>query len=235
MRQLPAVHRLMCVTGVAALLMTGLAGCGPAETGAEFEPGDEKDVLDGATIQDDGAQFELTMDGARQQLARVDIDGGDRSIEFDSELSAALGLPVPRSITTSSNRIEFDARTGVGAVTVEVPLMGVQSFTFETGGGPTLFGLGALPPPQPPGGCTAAVAGLDEFCELFQAHGPAALDQGIDLALQVAKREGYPDQATGFIEQVVTDFYNVVQDFCDAWTEVRDGSSEKDPVDPCGL
>jgi hypothetical protein len=236
MRTRLGIRNLWCWTGVGPLLLAGWAGCAPANTPAEFQAGGEQDVLDGATIQDDGTRFELTMDSKRQLLSRVDIDGGQRYIEFDPELSEQLGVPVPRVIATHGHMLEVDVRSGAGSLTVDLPLQGPQTFTFQTSDALAMFGLQPRMPLQlPDAGCERAVGALDELCELFQAHGPQALDEVIDLALRLAKQEGIPDLASGFIEQVVNDFYDVLEDFCNAWTEVRDGSSEKDPLDPCSL
>jgi len=54
----------------------------------------------------------------------------------------------------------------------------------------------------------------------------------IALALQVAEDNGIPSLFFGAVEQLIRDYFKVVDDFCSAWDELTGGT---DPTNPCDL
>ncbi len=226
--------RTHCSVTILSCLVAGIiVGCNPPQP-TSFAAGDDEATLDGASIAHEGSDFELTIDADRQALSRVEIDNGKRSIEFDTEIAMASGVPVPTTIVSGQNELDIDLDSGRAVLSVSVPFQGTQMFELRVDDGLALFGLERVVlQNEKRSPCERQVAGVDEFCEVFESNSDMAMDGVITLAQQNAADAGIPAALNGMIEGIVREFFDVMLDFCDAWTTVRDGGSESSPVDPC--
>ncbi len=51
--------------------------------------------------------------------------------------------------------------------------------------------------------------------------------------LDEAAKAGIPGIANSAIRGMIKDFFEVIQEFCEAWDELIKGTDTTDPVDPC--
>ncbi len=221
---------------LAVLSVVGLSGCGAAETAAVFSGGGSADnPLEGGVISDDGQDFTLSTDGAA--LTKVVISSGaeigfDRGSTESSQVAA-----VNRIETASGNIAEYDADRQILKVTAEFPFVGQQVFEVPTGDLlDSLFGgTNQRARNQADTDCEAIVSSVNNFCTAFLDDADAALQEVISLALAEAANAGIPEIAFGAIEGMITEFFDVIQDFCEAWDQLIKGTDTTDPVDPCDL
>jgi hypothetical protein len=211
--------------------------CSPAPTPATFDAGTGDNPLDGGTISNDGRNIVLDLDDGEGRLEGVTISGAsDGSIIFDDP---ADGVIVPRSIETGADNVITISREDE-TVTVSLSLPVVERIEF----------MGQIPPElevtrdlflnedRGPAGmvdtCPVIVDSVDDFCSRFAEKQIAARAEitGFltDLASEAVGTPVGSDLIVGFVDS----FFDVLQDFCDGWTELRDGTSESTPVDPCG-
>ena len=76
----------------------------------------------------------------------------------------------------------------------------------------------------------AAKMYASSFCDLYNANVATAQTEIIALALQVAEENGIPSLFFGVVEELIKDYFKVVDDFCGAWGELTGGT---EPTDPC--
>ncbi len=219
---------------LATFVLLGLVGCGPAETPAVFAEGGGDNPLDGGVLSDDGKQFTLNTEGAALTEVRVS-DGAE--LGFNSELTETSGVAaVNRIVTPDDDSADFDAERQTLTVSANFPIVGQQTFTIDTGGilDNVLGSSTQRAPNQESTDCQTIVDAVDNFCEVFLQKEGATLPQVIELALNEAESAGIPEIAFGTIESLITDFFKVIRDFCDAWTELREGNPpETEPINPC--
>ncbi len=227
-------NRLFQVGSLLCLLaVVGLVGCGPGETAAAFAGGGSDNPLDGGVISDDGNDFTLTTDGGT--LTKVENSNGSE-LGFDRGLTEASQVAaVNRIVTPDGNSADYDAERQVLSVTANFPFVGQQQFDIPTGDllDNVFGGVSQRARNQDSTDCEAVVGAVNSFCDLFQANVQQTLEQVISLALTEAANAGIPELAFGAIESLVTDFFQVIEDFCDAWDELIAGTDTTDPVDPC--
>ena len=222
-----------CGSFVAVLALVGLVGCGSGETDAAFARGTNDNPLDGGVISDDGSDFTLTTAGGT--LSKVENSDGSE-LGFDRELTEASQVAaVNRIVTPDGNSADYDADRQVLSVTANFPIVGQQQFDIPTGDllDNVFGGVSQRVRNQDSTDCEAVVGAVNSFCDLFQANVEQTLEQVISLALSEAADAGIPDLAFGAIEGLVTDFFEVIEDFCGAWDELIAGTDTSDPVDPC--
>ena len=223
------VGSLLCL-----LLIVGLSGCGAAETAAAFAAGSGSDnPLNGGVISDDGSDFTLTTDGGT--LSKVENSNGselgfDRGLTETSQVAA-----VNRIVTPDGNSADYDADRQVLTVTANFPIVGQQQFAVPTGDllDNVFGGVNQRARNQDSTDCEAVVGAVNSFCDLFQANVEQTLQQVISLALTEAASAGIPELAFGAIESLITDFFDVIKDFCDAWDEMIAGTDTTAAIDPC--
>ena len=215
---------------LAVLSVVGLSGCGAAETAAVFSGGGSTDnPLNGGVISDDGQDFILSTDGAT--LANVEISSG-AEISFDRGLTETSQVAaIDRIVTADGNSAEYDAERQT--LTVNANVAG-QSISFTTDTGDILDGVfgstTARSSSQDSTDCETIVSSVSAFCDLYSMNVAAAEAEIIALALQVAEENGIPSLLFGVVEQLIRDFFQVVDDFCDAWDELTGGP---EPTNPC--
>ncbi|MCZ6651409.1 MAG: hypothetical protein O7D91_00045 [Planctomycetota bacterium] len=217
---------------LAILSMVGLSGCGAVETAAVFSGGGATDnPLDGGVMSDDGQDFTLTTDGAT--LAKVEVSSGaelsfDRGLTETSQVAA-----IDRIVTADGNSAEYDAERQT--LTVNASVAG-QSISFTTNTGDILNGVfgstTARSSSQNDTDCDTIVASVSAFCDSYLANVAAAEVEIIALALQVAEESGIPSLFFGVVEQLIKDYFQVVDDFCGGWDELTSGT---DPTNPCDV
>ncbi len=217
---------------LAILSIAGLSGCGAVETAAVFSGGGATDnPLDGGVMSDDGQDFTLTTDGAT--LAKVEVSSG-AEISFDRGLTETSQVAaIDRIVTADGNSAEYDAERQT--LTVNASVAG-QSISFTTNTGDILNGVfgstTARASSQNSTDCDTIVASVSAFCDSYIANVAAAEAEIIALALQVAEENGIPSLFFGVVEQLIKDYFKVVDDFCDAWDELTSGT---DPTNPCDV
>jgi len=219
---------------LAVLSVVGLSGCGAAETAAVFSGGAATDnPLEGGVISDDGQNFTLSTEGAT--LSKVEISGG-AEIGFDRGLTEASQVAaIDRIVTADGNSAEYDAERQT--LTVNANVAG-QSISFTTDTGDILDGVfgstTARVSSQDSTDCDTIVASVSAFCDLYIANVAVAEAEIIALALQVAEENGIPSLFFGAVEQLIKDYFNVVDDFCVAWDELTGGAEPTNPCDSVG-
>ncbi|MCH8878403.1 MAG: hypothetical protein IID34_00795 [Planctomycetes bacterium] len=228
--------RCLKLRPLAALLVilsvVGLGGCGAAETAAVFSGGGATDnPLDGGVLSDDGQDFRLSTDGAT--LSQVEISSG-AEIGFDRGLTEVSQVAaIDRILTADGNSAEYDAQRQT--LTINANVAG-QSISFTTNTGDILNGVfgstTARASSQNSTDCDTIVASVSAFCDSYIANVAAAEAEIIALALQVAEESGIPPLFFGVVEQLIKDYFKVVDDFCDAWDELTSGT---DPTNPCDV
>ncbi len=216
---------------LAVLAVVGLSGCGAAETAAVFSGGATGNPLEGGVISDDGQNFTLSTEGAT--LAKVEISGG-AEIGFDRGLTEASQVAaIDRIVTADGNSAAYDAERQT--LTVNANVAG-QSISFTTDTGDILDGVfgstTARVSSQDSTDCDTIVASVSAFCDLYIANVAVAEAEIIALALQVAEENGIPSLFFGAVEQLIRDYFKVVDDFCGAWDELTGGT---DPTNPCDI
>ena len=214
------------------LSVVGLSGCGAAETAAVFSGGGATDnPLEGGVLSDDGQDFTLSTDGAT--LAKVEISSGaeigfNRGLTETSQVAA-----IDRIVTADGNSAEYDAERQT--LTINATVAG-QSISFTTDTGDILDGVfgssTARASSQDSTDCETVVASVSAFCDLYRMNVATAEVEIIALALQVAEDNGIPSLFFGAVEQLIRDYFKVVDDFCSAWDELTGGT---DPTNPCDL
>ncbi len=214
------------------LSVVGLSGCGAAETAAVFSGGGATDnPLEGGVLSDDGQDFTLSTDGAT--LAKVEISSGaeigfNRGLTETSQVAA-----IDRIVTADGNSAEYDAERQT--LTINATVAG-QSISFTTDTGDILDGVfgssTARASSQDSTDCETVVASVSAFCDLYRMNVATAEAEIIALALQVAEDNGIPSLFFGAVEQLIRDYFKVVDDFCSAWDELTGGT---DPTNPCDL
>jgi len=214
------------------LSVVGLSGCGAAETAAVFSGGGATDnPLEGGVLSDDGQDFTLSTDGAT--LAKVEISSGaeigfNRGLTETSQVAA-----IDRIVTADGNSAEYDAERQT--LTINATVAG-QSISFTTDTGDILDGVfgssTARASSQDSTDCETVVASVSAFCDLYRMNVATAEAEIIALALQVAEDNGIPSLFFGAVEQLIRDYFKVVDDFCSAWDELTGGT---DPTNPCAL
>ena len=217
---------------LAILSVVGLSGCGAAETAAVFSGGGSTDnPLDGGMMSDDGQDFTLSTNGAT--LSKVEISSGaeigfDRGLTETSQVAA-----IDRIVTADGNSAEYDAERQT--LTINANVAG-QSISFTTDTGDILDGVfgstTARASSQDSTDCETVVASISAFCDLYSMNVAAAEAEIIALALQVAEENGIPSLFFGAVEQLIRDYFKVIDDFCSAWDELTGGP---DPTNPCDL
>lgn len=217
---------------LAVLAVVGLSGCGAVETAAVFSGGGATDnPLEGGVISDDGQDFTLSTDGAT--LAKVEISGGaeigfNRGLTETSQVAA-----IDRIVTADGNSAEYDAERQT--LTINANVAG-QSISFTTNTGDILDGVfgssTARTSSQDRSDCDTIVSSVSAFCDLYIANVAAAETEIVALALQVAEENGIPSLFFGAVEQLIRDYFKVIDDFCSAWDELTGGT---DPTNPCDL
>lgn len=230
--------RCLKLRPLAALLVilsvVGLGGCGAAETAAVFSGGGATDnPLDGGVLSDDGQDFRLSTDGAT--LSQVEISSG-AEIGFDRGLTEVSQVAaIDRILTADGNSAEYDAQRQT--LTINANVAG-QSISFTTNTGDILNGVfgstTARASSQDSTDCDTIVASVSAFCDSYIANVAAAEAEIIALALQVAEESGIPSLFFGVVEQLIKDYFKVVDDFCDAWDELTSGPEPTNPCDPVG-
>ena len=221
---------------LAILVVVGLSGCGAAETAAVFSSGGSADnSLEGSVISDDGQDFRLSTDGAT--LSKVEISSGaeigfDRGLTETSQVAA-----VSRIETASGNTAEYDASRQTLTVVAEFPFVGRQEIEIQAGDllGELFGGTNQRASNQLDDDCGAIVNSVNNFCTAYLDNADAALQEVIDFALVEAAKLGIPEIAFGTIEGTIREFFDVLQDFCEAWDELITGTDTTDPVDPCNF
>lgn len=217
---------------LAILSMVGLSGCGAVETAAVFSGGGATDnPLDGGVMSDDGQDFTLTTDGAT--LAKVEVSSG-AEISFDRGLTETSQVAaIDRIVTADGNSAEYDAERQT--LTVNASVAG-QSISFTTNTGDILNGVfgstTARSSSQNDTDCDTIVASVSAFCDSYLANVAAAEAEIIALALAVAEENGIPSLFFGVVEDLIKDFFQVVDDFCGGWDELTAGT---DPTNPCDV
>lgn len=217
---------------LAILSMVGLSGCGAVETAAVFSGGGATDnPLDGGVMSDDGQDFTLTTDGAT--LAKVEVSSG-AEISFDRGLTETSQVAaIDRIVTADGNSAEYDAERQT--LTVNASVAG-QSISFTTNTGDILNGVfgstTARSSSQNDTDCDTIVASVSAFCDSYLANVAAAEAEIIALALAVAEENGIPSLFFGVVEDLIKDFFQVVDDFCGGWDELTGGT---DPTNPCDV
>ena len=180
-------------------------------------------------LSDDGQNFTLSTDGAT--LAKVEISGGaeigfDRGLTETSQVAA-----IDRIVTADGNSAEYDAERQT--LTVNANVAG-QSISFTTNTGDILDGvfgsITARASSQDGTDCDTIVTSVSAFCDLYIANAAVAEAEIIALALQVAEENGIPSLFFGAVEQLIRDYFKVIDDFCRAWDELTGGT---DPTNPC--
>ncbi|MCG3137045.1 MAG: hypothetical protein HJJLKODD_00886 [Phycisphaerae bacterium] len=231
--QLKKVYSLgLCLLGV----LISLTGCG-GDSPAAITSGGGSNPLDGAVLSDDGVNFtmELTDDGRNLET----ITGSDGSVVgFDAELSNSTGVAVVNRLTTpSAYEAVFSADRGEVTISGNFPFAGEQTFTTNVGDafGRILGDEAARIILQDETDCSQIVTGMDTFCDLYWANRDAALDEVIALARQAAADAGIPEIAFGVVDGIITDFFDVLDNVCGAWTQLRQGTESTPAVDPCDL
>ena len=214
------------------LSVVGLSGCGAAETAAVFSGGGATDnPLEGGVLSDDGQDFTLSTDGAT--LAKVETSSGaeigfNRGLTETSQVAA-----IDRIVTADGNSAEYDAERQT--LTINATVAG-QSISFTTDTGDILDGVfgssTARASSQDRTDCETVVASVSAFCDLYRMNVATAEAEIIALALQVAEDNGIPSLFFGAVEQLIRDYFKVVDDFCGAWDELTGGT---DPTNPCDL
>lgn len=229
-------NRLFQVGSLLCLLaVVGLVGCGSGETAAAFAGGGSDNPLDGGVISDDGNDFTLTTDGGT--LSKVENSNGSE-LGFDRGLTEASQVAaVNRIVTPDGNSADYDADRQVLSVTANFPFVGELKVEVPTGDllDNVFGGVSQRARNQDSTDCEAVVDAVNNFCELFLSNADQTLEEVINLALLEAAKADIPEIAFGFIEDLITDFFTVIEDFCRAWTElVVEGSPpDTDPIDPC--
>ncbi len=219
---------------LAILSMVGLSGCGTAETAAVFSGGGATDnPLEGGVLSDDGQDFTLSTDGAT--LAKVEISSG-AEIGFNRGLTETSQVAsIDRIVTADGNSAEYDAERQT--LTINANVAG-QSVSFVTNTGDTLDGVfgstTARASSQDSTDCETVVASVSAFCDLYNANVATAQTEIIALALQVAEDNGIPSVFFGVVEDLIKDYFKVVDDFCDAWSELTGGTAPTNPCDFVG-
>ena len=217
---------------LAILSIAGLSGCGAVETAAVFSGGGATDnPLDGGVMSDDGQDFTLTTDGAT--LAKVEVSSG-AEISFDRGLTETSQVAaIDRIVTADGNSAEYDAERQT--LTVNASVAG-QSISFTTNTGDILNGVfgstTARSSSQNDTDCDTIVASVSAFCDSYLANVAAAEAEIIALALAVAEENGIPSLFFGVVEDLIKDFFQVVDDFCGGWDELTAGT---DPTNPCDV
>ena len=219
---------------LAILSVVGLSGCGAVETAAVFSGGGSTDnPLDGGVMSDDGQDFTLSTDGAT--LAKVEFSSGaelsfDRGLTETSQVAA-----IDRIVTAGGNSAEYDAQRQT--LTVDATIAG-QSISFTTNTGDILDGVfgstTARASSQDSTDCETVVSSVSAFCDLYSMNVAAAEAEIIVLALQVAEENGIPSLLFGVVEQLIRDYFKVVDDFCSAWDELTGGTEPTNPCDSAG-
>ncbi len=217
---------------LAIVSVVGLSGCGAAETAAEFSGGASADnPMDGGVMSDDGQSFTLSTDGAT--LSTVEISSGaeigfDRGLTETSQVAA-----IDRIVTADGNSAEYDAERQT--LTINANVAG-QSISFTTNTGDILDGVfgssTARTSSQDGSDCDTIVSSVSAFCDLYITNVAVAEAEIIALALQVAEDNGIPSLFFGAVEQLISDYFKVIDDFCSAWDELTGGT---DPTNPCDL
>ncbi len=226
-------HKLRSLGAFLAVLMVvGLGGCGAAETAAVFSGGAAADnPLDGGVISDDGQDFTLSTDGAT--LSTVSTSNGaeigfDRGLTETSQVAA-----IDRIVTADGNSAEYDAERQT--LTINANVAG-QTISFTTDTGDILDGVfgssTARARSQDSTDCETVTASISAFCDLYNANVATAQTEIIALALQVAEENGIPSVFFGVVEELIRDYFKVVDDFCSAWDEMTGGT---EPTNPCDL
>ncbi len=215
---------------LAVLSVVGLSGCGAADTAAVFSGGGSTDnPLNGGVMSDDGQDFTLFTDGAT--LAKVEVSSG-AEISFDRGLTETSQVAaIDRIVTADGNSAEYDAERQT--LTVNATVAG-QSISFTTNTGDILDGVfgstTARASNQDSTDCDTIVSSVSAFCDLYIANVAAAEAEIIVLALEVAEANGIPSLFFGAVEQLISDYFKVIADFCSAWDELTGGT---DPTNPC--
>lgn len=215
------------------LIFPILAGCGATETPAGFQAGGRENPLDGAVLEDDGVRItlNLTPDGSALSSA-VFSDG--RSLGFDPAATRALNAVFPQQIMVGDESVTFDRSAGVADIQVQVPLLGPYQISVPINLGAVLgrspFQLGGNAQ------CEEIASSIDNFCGIYEPNSPFALEQAIELATELAREQLGSEMADGFVRDKITRFFGVLDDFCEAWTELTEGiPGQTPPVDPCSL
>lgn len=229
--------RLYVLNGLAVIALGVFVGCGATATPASFAPGGGNNPLDGATIADDGQNYEIQLSSDNSVGAIENLDTGERLL-FDSIDNDSVA--VPREVgfgNAGANSISFDRETGLVSVSVDAPVVGRQSFSgvVDLNTVP-LFGRVRLASQSGEFDCDSAVAAVDNFCAEFDGSEDELRTELTALALQLAADSGAPPEFNGFIEDAVNQIVDVIGDICGAWSEMRNGvPGESNGVDPCTL
>ncbi len=217
---------------LAILSVISLSGCGAAETAAVFSGGGTTDnPLDGGVMSDDGQDFTMATDGAT--LSSVQVSSGaeigfDRGLTETSQVAA-----IDRIVTADGNSATYDAERQT--LTVNASVAG-QTISFTTDTGNILDGVfgssTARTSNQNDTDCETISSSVSRFCDLYTVNVSAAKAEIVALALEVAEENGIPPLLFGVVEDLINDFFDVVDDFCGAWNELTSGA---DAMDPCDL
>ena len=186
-------------------------------------------------ISDDGQDFTLSTEGAT--LTKVEISSGaeigfDRGSTESSQVAA-----VNRIETASGNVAEYDADRQILKVTAQFPFVGQQVFEVPTGDllDDLFGGTNQRARNQLETDCEAIVSAVNNFCTAYLESAEATLQDVITLALDEAAKAGIPGIANSAIRGMIKDFFEVIQEFCEAWDELIKGTDTTDPVDPCDV
>lgn len=226
------IARKLPVAGIVAIVSISLVGCSGGEAPATFTSGSNPDnPLDGGVISDDGNMFVLDLEGG-SELKGVDITGidGQRRIGFEG---VENGVAVPRelSIEGGSSTLGVDREAGTLTVQTEVAFVGATEFSGDIGFDP--FGREALQ--NGATSCEEVVDAIDRYCSAYLSGAASTREQVVDLTVQTVRNVIGSNIADGVITDLITRFYDVLDDFCGAWQELREGvPGQTSPVDPCG-
>ncbi len=231
----------MRMTFVIAIALSTLAlhGCGGAAdepAGSSFAAAAPQNPLDGAVIRTAGNEAEwMVEDGA---LKTVVVSGRENgTIEFGEPANSVV---VPREVSTDGGDSVFSIDRQADEVTIQTTApfgLGPVEFT-----GPLPSELAVtrdlfLPNARVSQGvatldevsCDEIVSSVDAFCENYLSQGNAAQQEIADFAINLAERELGNSLANGFVSQTISEYFDVLDVFCDGFEQV----TTVDAIDMC--
>jgi hypothetical protein len=233
-------HALVKGLPFAALLSltAALAGCGSGGEGATFQKGPGESPLDQAVIMDDGHSILLRLTLDLDSLASATISGNGQAsaIRFDTPAS---GVVVPREIETASGESIFSIDRTAGQMTFEAIApqgIGPMALTASVPDDFVATRSFLMPEDRSPAhaaDCDEVVESAREFCDRYESNRDASITEVTALALEMAQSQLDAPTPTVFIEETVRQHYEVLDIFCNGFTEVVDGTPDKAAVDIC--
>ncbi len=222
---------------IASTLCATLVGCGGGASPATYQSGSGANPLDGAVVRDGGSDIVLTLNDSGTALEQVALGDGTnaRTVEFGPPVN---NVAVPREITTGggNSTLMIDRDTQSVDIRTTVPIVGEINISAGIPSELVVTREIFLPEARDPSGvgdCATVVESVDAFCALFLRREDEARAEIIAFTRQQTQQQLGVGLANNIVAGFINSFYDTIVDFCDSWTEVRQGTDDTAPVDPC--